>query len=81
MTTKTTDVFQVEHIEYVTDRPLVDQHPDTWTSEGVKGGSNWSTPQGTPPSLVAPKAAPPWPPSNYKSSIPGGDVTRVWVRS
>ena len=22
MTTKTTDVFQVEHIEYVTDRPL-----------------------------------------------------------
>jgi hypothetical protein len=27
----------------------MDQHPDTWTSEGVKGGSNWSTPRGTPP--------------------------------
>jgi hypothetical protein len=40
----------------------MDQHPDTWTSEGSRGGSNWSTPRGTPPSLVAPKADPPWDP-------------------
>ena len=30
-----------------------------------------------PPSLVAPKADPPWTPLGYKSSIPGGDVPRV----
>jgi hypothetical protein len=30
-----------------------------------------------PPSLVTRKADPPDPPSNYKSSIPGGDGTRV----
>ena len=49
----------------------MDQHPDTWTSEGVKGGLELVDPPGDPPSLVAPKADPPWtPPRIIKVPFP-----------
>src|ERR1700737_5371532 len=38
---------------------------------GSRGGSNWSTPQGTPPHWWPQKLTPPGPPSDYESSIPG----------
>jgi hypothetical protein len=46
--------------------------PPHWWSQKL-------TPPDRPPSLVAPKANPPGPPSDYKSSIPGGETRSVSV--
>jgi hypothetical protein len=48
----------------------MDQHPDTRTSEGVKGGLELVDPPRGPPSLVAPKADPPDPPRIIKVPSP-----------